>query len=580
MAEWLDLTHLALAPAPGRVVGQTWGDAPAGAIDHAAFCARVRCWRAAFAARAENDWALYEDDTVEFAAILFGAWHADKRVFLLGDALPATLAGVAAQVQGFVGAQIPERCQPLRADNAPPLETAPLSPLDPDAARAVIFTSGSTGAPTAIVKSLRGLQTESETQEAVFGAVLGDAVVLGTVAHQHIYGLLHRVLWPLAAGRPIVPRHFFHEELVAAVQALKRPAVLVSSPAFLKRLPEQLEWAAVRGQLRGVFSSGGVLPREAALQARQWLGVGPTEIFGSSETGGIAWRRWDEAEVQADDAPPWHVLPGVRWRLEDDVLAVESPHLLPVTGWWRTPDRAEAAGAAFRLLGRADRIAKIEERRVSLDALERALTVHPLVREARVLVREDRRQMLAAAVVPSAQGEQVLRAGGRQALARELDAALASGFDAPVRPKRWRFVSALPVNAQDKTTQAALETLFRPARPQPRWLARQADQAELEITLEAQLLVFDGHFPQVPILPGVAQTDWAIRYAREVFPLPRPMLRLDALKFQRPVQPGQTLCLRLQWDAARATLIFGYRLPTGEPVSSGRAVFAGQADGS
>ncbi|HAU81132.1 MAG TPA: AMP-binding protein, partial [Stenotrophomonas sp.] len=94
------------------------------------------------------------------------------------------------------------------------------------------------------------------------------------------------------------------------------------------------------------------------------MGVAPTEVFGSSETGGVAWRRWSAAR------PQWHPLPGVAWRIDEGCLAVRSPHLAS-EDWWLTQDRAVADdGHSFRLLGRADRIVKIEERRVSLDALE------------------------------------------------------------------------------------------------------------------------------------------------------------------------------------------------------------------
>jgi len=573
MAEWLALSHLALSPIPDRVVAWVGTGQSRSTVDHVAFCARVQRWYAAFTACVENDWALYEDDVPEFAAILFGAWHAGKCVFLLGDTLPATLENIASRVQGFVGAQMPENLQPLRANRVPLSDTAFLRPLDLDTTHTVIFTSGSTGAPEAIVKSLRGLQAEIEAQQAVFGQALNDAVVLGTVSHQHIYGLLHRVLWPLAAGRLVAPRSFFYEEIAAAAHAAQTPAVLVSSPAHLKRMPEDFNWKTLHDKLCAVFSSGGVLPREAAQHARQLLGVAPTEIYGSSETGGIAWRRWDCAGQS--DTPTWRALPGVRWRLANGTLEVKSPHMPPDTGWWCTPDRAQADKEGFRLLGRADRIVKIEEHRVSLDTLEHKLAACPLVHEARALVLNEKRQILAAVIVPSLQGKYMLRTSGRQTLAKALDATLTDSFDASTRPKRWRFVETLPTNAQDKTVLSALEALFRPTHPQPRWLSRTPNTAELEIVLDPKLLVFDGHFPQIPILPGVAQTDWAIRYAREVFALPARLLRLDALKFQRITHPGQTLRLRLEWDITCTTLGFSYRSSLGVHAS-GRAVFANE----
>ena len=68
--------------------------------------------------------------------------------------------------------------------------------------RLVIHTSGSNGEPVAIPRRLAQLDAEVRALQQAFGAGLDEALVLGTVSHQHIYGLLFRVLWPLAAGRP------------------------------------------------------------------------------------------------------------------------------------------------------------------------------------------------------------------------------------------------------------------------------------------------------------------------------------------------------------------------------------------
>ncbi|MFS2046832.1 AMP-binding protein, partial [Stenotrophomonas geniculata] len=99
MAEWIALDRLLLEARPQRNVGVCDGEV----IDHARFRQRVLAWRAAFAAAEGRDWALYFDDAVAFAAALFGAWHAGKRVFLAADNLPATLQALQPQVSGFAG---------------------------------------------------------------------------------------------------------------------------------------------------------------------------------------------------------------------------------------------------------------------------------------------------------------------------------------------------------------------------------------------------------------------------------------------------------------------------------------------
>ncbi|MDG2525344.1 AMP-binding protein [Stenotrophomonas sp. HITSZ_GD] len=555
MAEWVALDRLALAAIPDRAVRP--------GLTHLAWRQRVADWQAAFAAAAGEDWALYIGDEAEFSAALFGAWHAGKRVFLPGDDLPGTLDHLAAHVQGIAG-DLPATVKPLRA--APGAgDPHALAALDEEAARLVMFTSGSTGAPAAIAKCLRQLAREVEALQAAFGELAEGTRVHGTVSHQHIYGLLFRVLWPLAAGRKTMPRAFFHEDMVAAMA--DHAALLVATPAHLKRIPEQLDWAALQGGLRAVFSSGGPLPAESARHVRERFGVAPTEVFGSSETGGIAWRRWD------DDAPHWTALPGVQWRIDDaGQLEVHSPHLAQ-PHWWRSEDRAEAlAGGGFRLLGRADRIVKIEERRVSLDALQQQLARHALVADARVLVLAGARSVLGAVVVPSAEGWALLRAQGRRECARQLSAHLADSHDAVTRPRRWRFVEALPLNAQGKVTEPALAKLFRPVYPQPQWLQRDAAAAELDIVLDPALAAFDGHFPQATILPGVAQLDWAIHFGREAFAIDAPFQRMDVLKFQRVLRPGDQVRMSLQWNPAQQVL--GFRLVSGHgPHASGRVVF-------
>jgi len=308
------------------------------------------------------------------------------------------------------------------------------------------------------------------------------------------------------------------------------------------------------------------LPGDAALQARALLGVAPTEVFGSSETGGIAWRQWSAEQ------PQWHPLPGVAWRIEDGCLAVSSPHLAD-DAWWQTQDRVEAdAGRSFRLLGRADRIVKIEERRVSLDALEQQLRLHPQVQEVRVLVLPGAREQLAAVVVPRAGDAMQWSEPQRRELARQLGAHLAQSHDAVTRPRRWRFVDELPYNAQGKTTAGALAALFRPLLPAAQWQQRDADAAVLVLPLDPDLVAFDGHFPQAKILPGVVQLDWAIHYARQAFAMPPRFERTDALKFQHVARPDDQLQLTLGWDAARSVLSFRYVSDHGVHAS-GRVVF-------
>jgi acyl-coenzyme A synthetase/AMP-(fatty) acid ligase len=559
VSEWLGLGEVASRTGePARPVARRRGEL----LTHDRFVAQAARWQAAFAAQPGRRFALFFDDAFEFAAALYGAWHAGKQPVLPGDAQPLTIEALRLQVDGWAGDVPQPTVQPAGAG------TAARAALDLHEARVSIFTSGSSGQPVAIDKRLAQLDAEVRHLEQVFGHRLGqDAILHATVSHQHIYGLLFCVLWPLASGRVLdVQRLVYPEEMAARLAG--HASALVSSPAHLKRLPDHLDWSGARASLKAIFSSGGPLPPESAGEAFALLGQSPIEVFGSSETGGIAWRQ------RATHGDRWTPLPGVDCRIDDEVLHVRSAHLAD-EGWWETADRARTdAEGGFVLLGRADRIVKIEEKRVSLTGLEQALVASGLVHEARALMVEaDGASRLAVVAVPSETGWRELRAAGKRAFNERLRGELLQRVERVALPRRFRYVRQLPSNSQGKVTEALLAALFASSLPPVQWRERDDRHASLTLTVTPDLRVLDGHFPGVPVLPGVAQVDWAIAFAGQCFALPPRFVRIEVLKFQSPVIPPSQLDLALEWDAERSSLQFRYSSASG-PHSSGRLVFA------
>lgn len=528
------------------------------------FARAVAGWQAAFARQPGERWALYYDDAFVFAAALFGAWHAGKCVYLPSDNLPGTLARLREVVDGFAG-DLPTDCSPLCTMDAP---VGRWQTLQPATDALVVYTSGSTGEPSAIPKRLAQLANEINTQAQLWAEKLTDACVLSTVSHQHIYGLLFRILLPLAAGRPFASGRLAFPEDIAAALASSGPALLIASPAHLKRLPDQLPWAAGRAALRAVFSSGGPLPDEALRDCRELLGQAPIEIYGSSETGGIAWRQRDTDAVRH-----WQTLPGIAVRIVDGTLQVQSPHLRDAD-WQSTDDIVDIDANGFVLLGRADRIVKIEEKRVSLTAMERAIQDTGLLSEVRLLTLPSAHHALAVVGVPSAAGWALFDEAGKRGLSQALRRALADILESSVLPRRWRFVSALPSNSQGKTTQTGLLALFDPRRPATRLLSHDAHNATLHIDVAAKLPFFDGHFTSASILPGVTQLEWAILFGRELFPLPPAFLRMETVKFQQVIVPGTQVCLELSVKTMPDTSTLTFKLSsTAGQHASGRVVF-------
>ncbi|MEX6501407.1 AMP-binding protein [Pseudomonas zhanjiangensis] len=579
---WIALDRLLLNPDASRLVTPD--------LSHAELCRQALALAGQWRSRGIGRIALHLEDAGELAIALLAAWQAGAQVLLPADAQAQTRQRLSGQVDLWLDAL------------EPPVEAVPLVAvaLDLDQCRLTLCTSGSSGEAKLIDKSLRQLANEVEALEQLWGASLGAATVIGSVAAQHIYGLLFRVLWPLCAGRPFLRRaQPFPEDLQRASLAITRgtgsvaseedarrqearPRSLqavneqaeplvnaaassavassapgfawVASPALLKRMGDNLDWPALSA-VRRVFSSGGVLPTEAAEHLQQCLGQWPTEIYGSSETGGIAWRQGPQ---------PWQPFPGVTPSLDEaGALRIASPYL-PAGHVEQTADAAELlADGRLLLRGRLDRIVKLEEKRIALPSLEQLLVGHEWVSDARFGVIQQGRAFLGALVALSPAGIHALRNQGRRALTDGLRRQLVGQCDAIALPRRWRLLPELPYSSQGKLAQAQVEALLaapRPTRVEPLSAIEQDGEWRLELEVPLDLAHFSGHFPQTPVLPGVVQIDWAQQLARQLIPgLPPRFAGMEVLKFQQLVRPGDRVQLSLRFDAERGKLYFAMR---------------------
>jgi acyl-coenzyme A synthetase/AMP-(fatty) acid ligase/3-hydroxymyristoyl/3-hydroxydecanoyl-(acyl carrier protein) dehydratase len=560
--------------------------------DWADFAARVGSLSAEIAARRSARLLLFSEDSYAFAVGLFAIAHAGARALVAPNQQPQTLSELAAQADGaLVDPGIGEdelaglpRLDPL---GAPGTRATRFEALDPDRPLVELSTSGTTGPGKAVPKSLRHLDLELAVQEALFGTRLGGARVFATVSHQHLYGLLFRVLWPLASGRPFSAETFLHTEELFPRMREAGEFALATTPVHLRRMRADAELAGLRAGCRAIFSSGGPLDDDVARDVAALVGQAPLEIFGSSETGGVAWR----AQSLVGPSARWQPFPSVELSADPDEsrLVVTSPFVSvgssPHAGGPQTlvmGDRVELhADGAFALLGRADRIVKVGEKRLALPEMESHLRAHAFVADAALVAFDAGGDARVGAVVAlSDAGQAALAENGRRALGATLGDHLAGYWDRVLLPRAWRYLAELPRDPQGKLAQAKLlELLDEGAKPVERALVREPiliseQRAEnklvRELRVPADLAFLEGHFPGRPLVAGVVQLHWAMQAARE---LVGPALRVGALsgvRLRDVLEPEQSFALEVELAPDRASLRF--RLFAGERTfASGRA---------
>ena len=259
---------------------------------------------------------------------------------------------------------------------------------DPQALVGWLYTGGSTGDAKLWAKTAKPLLAEAAMLVRVLGVGPAD-VILATVSPSHIYGLLYSVIVPILAGARVDRVTRYSPEAIRERMSASSATILVTTPAHL-RILARLPWSG--STIRLVLSSGAPLRAEDATAFHESSGLWPLEVYGSTETGGVAVR------IQADQNRLWTALPGVAWRVANDCIAVRSEYLGPDLpcdneGYFVTANMVRVhegrAGAQLELVGRRDRVVKVGGKRVALCDVEEKLRTLRGVTDALVLAQEE-----------------------------------------------------------------------------------------------------------------------------------------------------------------------------------------------
>ncbi|MDR2181467.1 MAG: AMP-binding protein, partial [Treponema sp.] len=440
---------------------RTWAD----------FLAGSAALRRHISAETAERWILHCNDYWYFLLAFTALLQCGKQVFLTANIAPRYIAEIAggqedtafltddAGAAGRSGtAALLEKSfyAPALAESGDTAAETALPPINADETVIVMYTSGTTGRPKAVYQRLTEFEADNAFILSKWGEEVFSRAVCSSVSPHHIYGLLFSVLLPFTAGVP------FRRERIEFPETLETlrdsPYLFVTVPAFLKRCVESVNEAeTARGfGLRSpwIFTSGGAVPFEVAKKTEALLGFWPLEVYGSTETSGIAWR-------QSVSGPEWTPFDNAKIRLNGEgCLVIQSPYIKD-PGGFTTGDLAEILDdGRFLLKGRADSIVKIEEKRVSLPEVEARLVQSDLVSDAAVTAIQGKRQYLAAALVLNAAGAARFAGTEKRRVNQWFREYLGQFFEPTVIPKRWRYPDALPRNPQGKIRQEAIRALF------------------------------------------------------------------------------------------------------------------------
>ena len=211
------------------------------------------------------------------------------------------------------------------------------------------------------------LLSEAEMLAALWSDRRVD-MILAFAPPVHLYGLLTTLLLPAVLGVPVCYQRGFD---IPPPPVAGRGVGVAAIPWTFRILSRHRAHLSEAAQI-SVLHSTARLPPEAVdiVASIDTAGPAVTEVFGSTETGGIAHRSHPNRE----------------WTLFDDVtltdgaasgdvsLVVASPRLAATLTNWDTGDLGEIVGTRRLLIhGRRTRLRKVNGVRVDLDQVENRL---------------------------------------------------------------------------------------------------------------------------------------------------------------------------------------------------------------
>lgn len=383
----------------------------------------------------------------------------------------------------------------------------------------VFHTSGSTGEPKTIIKSKDCMLAESRDL-AKFFKFSPDTIFVSTVSDEFMYGTTFTVMLPKVLNCKVDGERVVYPEDIKDYEKF----VFVSTPSFLEKLAKYNYTFKHNPEM--IISAGAKLD-DKIFGYLEKISKGVTEIYGSTEAGVVAYRQKHNAKLQFFE--------NVKYINN----TISSPYF--DESELELNDELEFFEDGFIVKGRNDRIVKIQEKRISLDEIERDLNKSNLVKKSYCLKLGDK---LCSAIILNNKVEKLLENFGKLELIKAIKKSAPLNI---ITPKKWRFLTNLPTNERGKIDGARVKEWFNTNVTYPNIVKLENDGQNAEITLifPKNSNFFKGHFPGFPILPGVVQLFFAKEFARDIFNLYFVPQKVKKVKFSSIIKPEMKVKLVL-----------------------------------
>jgi len=513
-----------------------------------------------------SEWLLYSDDIWYFLLAFTALLQCGKKIILSANISPSYISEIRGDATiltdnlgHFIGVKSSKDdifliSEIVNTDIANSAYSKKTPEINADDTSIIMYTSGSTGQPKKVIQRLTEFENDNKFILSEWGEEFLKRKLFSTVNQHHIYGLLFSVLLPFTAGVPFRrTRIDFPEETENFTDT---QYMMITVPAFLKRAVEQNKAENIHLTSLWIFTSGGVLEPQIAEKTRNIFGFWPLEVYGSTETSGVAWR-------QSLNGPEWTPFNNVKLKIDNEgYLNIISPYIKDKEGFKASDTVDLLEDGRFILKGRIDSVVKIEEKRISLAEIEKRIMESGLVSDVSVIPLYDRRQYLASVIVFNDKGKEKFFGHEKKEINNFWRNYSLQYFDNIVIPKKWRYLEKIPADTQGKKSMEKIKNLFLnqtseadgtknlpcgfSSVTEEKILERKEDSVTLEISIPDSSPYYDGHFPNFPILPAVAQIELVVRFASRFFGTCIALSGIKRSKFSNFIKPNSSLLLKLE----------------------------------